>query len=99
LIDGEAIVSDDSGLAVFALLRSWPRNLSAVLCRDDCGYALANAGHNTRRIQDWLGYRSIQHTTRYTQLTRRRSRTSEGRGALRQRRDVYLKVPRPPPSH
>jgi hypothetical protein len=23
----------------------------------------------TRRIQDWLGHRSIQHTTRYAQLT------------------------------
>jgi site-specific recombinase XerD len=34
-----------------------------------CGYALANAGHDTRRIQDWLGHRSIQHTTRYTQLS------------------------------
>jgi integrase len=22
-----------------------------------------------RRIQDWLGHRSIQHTTRYTQLS------------------------------
>jgi ATP-dependent DNA ligase len=32
LIDGEAIVSDDSGLAVFDLLRAWPTNLSAVLC-------------------------------------------------------------------
>ena len=31
LIDGEAIVSDDSGLAVFALLRSWPTNAFAVL--------------------------------------------------------------------
>jgi hypothetical protein len=29
---------------------------------------LANAGHDTRRVQDWLGHRSIQHTTRYTQL-------------------------------
>jgi len=33
------------------------------------GYALANAGHDTRRIQDWLGHRSIQHTVRYTELT------------------------------
>jgi integrase len=32
-------------------------------------YALANAGRDTRRIQDWLGHRSIQHTTRYTQLS------------------------------
>jgi site-specific recombinase XerD len=29
----------------------------------------SNAGHDTRRIQDWLGHRSIQHTTRYTQLS------------------------------
>jgi bifunctional non-homologous end joining protein LigD len=34
-IDGEAIVSDASGLAVFAPLRSWPTNFSAVLCAFD----------------------------------------------------------------
>jgi site-specific recombinase XerD len=33
------------------------------------GYALANASHDTRRIQDWLGHRSIRHTTRYTKLS------------------------------
>jgi hypothetical protein len=38
------------------------------MLRHACGYALANTGHNTRRIQDWLRHRSIQHTTRYTQL-------------------------------
>jgi site-specific recombinase XerD len=38
------------------------------MLRHAFGYALANAGHDTRRIQDWLGNRSIQHTTRYTQL-------------------------------
>ncbi|MFZ2064982.1 MAG: hypothetical protein WAV27_03290 [Xanthobacteraceae bacterium] len=32
-------------------------------------YALANAGHDTRRIQDWLGHRSIQHTVRYSELS------------------------------
>ncbi len=26
---------------------------------------MANAGHDTRGIQDWLGHRSIQHTVRY----------------------------------
>jgi type 1 fimbriae regulatory protein FimB/type 1 fimbriae regulatory protein FimE len=26
-------------------------------------------GHDTRRIQDWLGHRFVQHTTRYTQLS------------------------------
>jgi ATP-dependent DNA ligase len=35
LIDGEAIVGDDSGLAVFELIPSWPMNLSAVLCAFD----------------------------------------------------------------
>jgi hypothetical protein len=35
LIDGEAIVSDDSGLAVFELIRSWPTSISAVLCAFD----------------------------------------------------------------
>ena len=31
-------------------------------------YAMANAGHDTRLIQDWLGHRAIQHTARYTEL-------------------------------
>jgi hypothetical protein len=26
-------------------------------------------GHDTRRIDYWLGHRSIRHTTRYTQLS------------------------------
>jgi site-specific recombinase XerD len=39
-----------------------------------CGYALANAGHDTRSIQDWLGHRSIQHTVRYTELSPTRFR-------------------------
>ena len=37
------------------------------MLRHGCGYALANAGHDTRAIQDWLGHRS-QHTVRYTEL-------------------------------
>jgi type 1 fimbriae regulatory protein FimB/type 1 fimbriae regulatory protein FimE len=35
-------------------------------------YALANAGHDTRAIQDWLGHRAIQHTARYTELSQER---------------------------
>jgi integrase len=34
------------------------------MLRHACGYALANTGHDTRAIQDWLGHRSIQHTVR-----------------------------------
>jgi integrase len=40
----------------------------AHMLRHACGYALANAGHDTRAIQDWLGHRSIQHTVKYTEL-------------------------------
>ena len=45
----------------------FPLSTSHML-RHGCGYALANAGHDTRAIQDWLGHRSIQHTVRYTEL-------------------------------
>jgi integrase len=38
------------------------------MLRHACGYALANAGHDTRSIQAWLGHRNIQHTVRYTEL-------------------------------
>ena len=35
LIDGEAIVTDEAGLAVFELPRSWRHNHAAVLCAFD----------------------------------------------------------------
>ena len=38
------------------------------MLRHACGYALANAGHDTRRVQHWLGHANIQNTVRYTQL-------------------------------
>jgi type 1 fimbriae regulatory protein FimB/type 1 fimbriae regulatory protein FimE len=38
------------------------------MLRHACGYALANAGHDTRAIQAWMGHRNIQHTVRYTEL-------------------------------
>jgi site-specific recombinase XerD len=44
------------------------------MLRHACGYALANKGHDTRAIQDWLGHRSIQHTVRYTELAPTRFR-------------------------
>jgi site-specific recombinase XerD len=40
--------------------------------RHACGYALANAGHDTRALQDYLGHRNIQHTVRYTTLSPKR---------------------------
>src|SRR6516165_4287645 len=34
-----------------------------------CGYALANAGHDTQALQAYLGHKNIQHTVRYTELS------------------------------
>jgi len=39
------------------------------MLRHGCGYALANAGHDTRALQAWLGHKNIQHTVRYTELS------------------------------
>lgn len=38
------------------------------MLRHATGYALANAGHDTRAIQHYLGHRQIRHTVRYTEL-------------------------------
>lgn len=37
------------------------------MLRHACGYTLANAGHDTRAIQTYMGHRSIQSTTIYTE--------------------------------
>ena len=39
------------------------------MLRHGCGYALANAGHDTRALQAWLAHKNIQHTVRYTELS------------------------------
>ena len=44
----------------------------AHMLRHACGYALANAGHDTRALQAYLGHRNIQNTTRYTALAQER---------------------------
>ena len=46
--------------------------MPSTVLRHACGYALANQGHDTRAIQDWLGHRAIQHTARYTELSQER---------------------------
>jgi integrase len=38
------------------------------MLRHATGFFLANAGHDTRAIQLYLGHRNIQHTVRYTEL-------------------------------
>lgn len=40
----------------------------AHMLRHGCGYALANAGHDTRSLQAYLGHKNIQHTVRHTEL-------------------------------
>ena len=49
--------------------RQLPFPVHVHMLRHACGYALANAGHDTRALQDWLGHRNIQHTVRYTELS------------------------------
>jgi len=44
------------------------------MLRHACGFALANAGHDTRAIQQYLGHKNIQHTVRYTELAPNRFR-------------------------
>ena len=45
------------------------------MLRHGCGYALANAGHDTRALQAWLGHKNIQPTVRYTELAPYRFRS------------------------
>lgn len=42
------------------------------MLRHACGYKLANDGQDTRAIQHYLGHKNIQHTVRYTELSRDR---------------------------
>jgi len=45
------------------------------MLRHACGFKLANDGHDTRALQHYLGHKSIQHTTRYTELAADRFNT------------------------
>ncbi|MEP0755735.1 tyrosine-type recombinase/integrase [Trichocoleus sp. Lan] len=38
------------------------------MIRHSTGFYLASKGYDTRKIQDYLGHRQIQHTVRYTKL-------------------------------
>jgi len=41
------------------------------MLRHACGHLLADAGHDTRRLQLWLGHADIKHTARYSELSAR----------------------------
>jgi site-specific recombinase XerD len=60
---GFARMVERAGLAAGLGLKVHPHML-----RHACGFALANAGHDTRSLQAYLGHRNIQHTVRYTEL-------------------------------
>jgi integrase len=45
-----------------------PLRVHPHMLRHGCGFALANAGQDTRALQAWLGHKNIQHTVRYTEL-------------------------------
>jgi site-specific recombinase XerD len=57
--------------ALFGRIGAWakmPFPIRPHMLRHGYGYALANAGHDTRALQAWLGHKNIQHTVRYTEL-------------------------------
>jgi hypothetical protein len=63
------------------------------MLRHGWGYALANAGHDTRRLQAYLGHKNIQHTMRYAELAPDRFKnfwrwTGADRAEGRRRRSV-----------
>jgi type 1 fimbriae regulatory protein FimE len=45
------------------------------MLRHGCGYYFANKGQDTRAIQGYLGHKNIQHTVRYTALSKDRFKT------------------------
>ncbi|MGE3158679.1 MAG: tyrosine-type recombinase/integrase [Xanthobacteraceae bacterium] len=60
---GFARMMERAGVAAGVGLKVHPHML-----RHACGFALANAGHDTRSLQAYLGHANIQHTVRYTEL-------------------------------
>ena len=59
-------------LAVIGVAAGLPFPVHPHMLRHACGFALAHSRHDTRAIQEWLGHKNIQHTTRYTELTTHR---------------------------
>jgi type 1 fimbriae regulatory protein FimB/type 1 fimbriae regulatory protein FimE len=59
---GFARLVERSGIAAGFEFKVHPHML-----RHACGFALANKGHDTRSIQDYLGHKNIQHTVIYTE--------------------------------
>jgi site-specific recombinase XerD len=45
------------------------RTVIRINCATPVGHLLADAGHDTRRLQLWLGHSDIKHTARYSELS------------------------------
>lgn len=67
---GFARIVERAGMAAKLGFKAHPHML-----RHACGYALANAGHDTRALQAYLGHKNIQHTVAYTELAPDRFKT------------------------
>jgi type 1 fimbriae regulatory protein FimE len=50
-------------------LAKFPFPIHPHMLRHSAGYKLANDGHDTRSIQQYLGHRNITHTVRYAELS------------------------------
>jgi integrase len=73
--------------ALFGRIGMWakmPFPVHPHMLRHGCGYALANAGHDTRALQAWLGHKNIQHTVS-TPSWRRIGSAISGGDAFRRR--------------
>jgi site-specific recombinase XerD len=64
---GFARMVERAGVAAGLAFKVHPHML-----RHACGFALANAGHDTRAVQAYLGHANIAHTVRYTELAPQR---------------------------
>ena len=79
---GNAAVGGAAPNTVFSSVRSREYLTGAEIerfmaaARASSRYALANAGHDTRALQAWLGHKNIQHTVRYTERSPTGSRSS-----------------------
>lgn len=47
-------------------------NVHPHMLRHSCGHVLADAGTDTRLLQDWLGHRDIRHTAHYSRTASKR---------------------------
>ncbi len=60
------------------LLAGLPFKVHPHMLRHAKGFTLADAGHDTRAIQDYLGHKNIAHTVRYTELSAKRLKPLSG---------------------